>query len=80
MIQEPRKLTVRDLLELSAADDIEILNETNEPLIALTDTNTALPNKTAWLKDEILDRPAIKFWQDTPYRLVIQVAGFEDAE
>lgn len=80
MIQEPRKLNVRDLLEISAADNIEILNETNEPLISLSGTNFAIPNKTAWLKDELLDREAIRFYQDGPNQLIIKVKGFEDAE
>lgn len=77
---EPRKLTVRDLLALSGADNIEIWNETNEPLISLCETNFAIPNKTAWLNDSLLDREAIKFWQEGPNHLIIKVKGFEDAE
>lgn len=79
MAETATQLTLRDLMALTNADNIEILNELNEPLVELHGTNFVVPDKIHWLKDELLDRKVIEYGSGYENFITIKVEGKEDA-
>ena len=79
-IPSVRPFTLREMLgrQTKITGDVEILNECNETLVRLVDTEAYVCPITNVLSDELLDRAVIEYGCNNAITFVVE--GVDDAE